>query len=363
MTEFNDTNALLLLNAIEGLGLKRKLKFLELAAGPDELIENLCDFENEIVRIAGRELYEKIAAAKRDGVINEEREKLQKAGVVAVAYTDDAYPEQLLDVYEKPLLLYCKGNVGLLKTRCISVVGTRAASRYGVNVTRDFTAEFCRAGLTVVSGFARGIDSAAHKAAVELEAPTIAVVASGVDICYPAENRSLMDKILSANGLFVSEYRLGTFPAQYNFHERNRIISGLSEGLFVPEMKVKSGTMITVNHALEQGKSVFVVPGNINSPTAEGSNRLLRDMQGSIVLEPQDVLNEYRIYPDRKEKEPRQTTLAEQQITDALEKGETHFEELIELTGLTVNELQGVLFDLEMDDVIEKTTGNFYILK
>lgn len=363
MTEYNDTNALLLLNAIDGLGLKRKLRLLELVQSPSELIENLADNKGDIIKIAGSEFYDKILLAKAAKLYEAEREKLQIAGVTAISYIDESYPEQLLDIYEKPLILYCKGNVDLLKSRCISVVGTRAASRYGINVTRDFVAAFCHAGLTVVSGFARGIDSAAHKTCVELETPTIAVVASGLDICYPAENRSLMDKILSTNGLFVSEYRLGTYPAQYNFHERNRIISGLSEGVFVPEMKLKSGTMITVNHAIEQGKEVYVVPGNINSPTSEGSNRLIRDMQKSIVLEPADVLKDFGIYPEKEDKTPRQTSLSEQQILNALEKGETHFEELIEITGLTVGELQNVLFDLEMDDIIEKTTGNFYILK
>lgn len=363
MTEYNDTNALLLLNTVDGLGLKRKERLMELAPSPSALINGLRNIASGVINIIGRELYDKLTLAKEDGTVDKELEALYKNGIEAVAYTDSRYPKLLTDIYEKPLLLYCKGNLELLSKRSISVAGTRAASRYGINVTRDFVTEFCRAGLVIISGFARGIDSAAHRAAVDIEAPTIAVVASGVDVCYPADNRGLMDKIYDTNGLFVSEYRLGVFPAQYNFHERNRIISGLSEGLFVPEAKEKSGTLITVNHALEQGRNVYVAPSNINSPTGAGSNRIIRDMQGSIVLEPSDVLTDYHIFAEKKEQGARQTSLAERQIIDALEKGETHFETLLEITSLPVGELQNVLFDLEMDDVIEKTTGNYYLLK
>lgn len=363
MIEYTDKNALLLLNMVEGLGLKRRHRLLEAVPSPACLINGDENYRADIITVIGRDLYEKLQRLTENNAASEELDRLYKADIKVVTYLDGEYPEQLKEIYEFPTVLYCRGNISLLKTRSISVVGTRNPSRYGINVTRDFVSEFCRAGLTVVSGFARGIDSAAHKAAVELEAPTTAVIASGADICYPAENRALKDRILDTDGLIVSEYRLGTAPAQFNFPERNRIISGLSEALFVPEMKIKSGTMLTVNHALEQGKNLFVVPSNINSPTGEGSNRLILTMQGCVALAPSDVLDKYGIDLDKKEKESYQLSLVEQQIIAALEKGTAHFEDLIEITGLTVNGLQTVVLEMEMNDLIEKETGNFYILK
>ncbi|MEG1985544.1 MAG: DNA-processing protein DprA [Clostridia bacterium] len=359
----NNYIALLFLDQIDGLGIKRKNKLLALVSQPSELIDDIDKLKYEFVKIVGEEIYIGFLNLINSGAEKDVIEKLERNSITAIAYFDDNYPEGLINIYDRPLILYAKGNLNLLKSRCISVVGTRSPTRYGINVTRDFVAAFAQAGLTIVSGFARGIDTAAHKTAVELELPTIAVVASGLDIVYPAENLYLSKLIIDNNGLFLSEYKLGTRVTTYNFPERNRIISGLSEGVFVPEMTEKSGTMITVNHALEQGKTVYVVPANINSPASKGSNQLIKTMQGCIVTEPQDVLKDLNIDTALPEKEMYQMTLVEQQIISELEKGEAHFETLIKCTGLTVNELNSILLELEISDLIEKITGNFYILK
>lgn len=359
----NNHIALLLLDCVEGLGIRRKNRILDEIGEPSRLLEDDNAVRSAFIRIAGAELFSAFTQSVKENKAAEIVEKLDGQGIVPVIYSDLEFPERLSELYDRPLLLYCKGNVGLLQSKCISVVGTRRPTRYGINVTREFVTAFAQAGLTTVSGFARGIDTAAHKAAFELDCPTIAVVANGVDQIYPAENRALYERVLETNGLFVSEYKPGTHAAPFNFPERNRIISGLSQGLFVPEAGEKSGTLITVNHAVEQHRDIFVIPGNLNSPASVGTNRILRDMQSTIVLEPSDVLINFGIYPQKAEKATYQMTISERQIIEALEVGETHVEELIELTGLSLNELNSVLLTLEINDMIEKTPGNHYILK
>lgn len=362
MIEYSNVDALLILNAVEGLGLKRKHKLLSIAE-PKDLLTDFDRYKPALLKILGTEVFGKLEYLKTEETLEKEWDDLQKHDVKVTSVFDESYPDSLRNIDEYPLLLYYKGNEDLFRNRGVAVVGTRGASRYGLNVTRDFATEFARAGLNVISGFARGVDTAAHKAALDVKGGTIAVVASGLDVCYPAENRALMERILDEDGLFFSEYRLGTYAAQYNFPERNRIISGLADAVFVPEMRIKSGTMITVNHALEQGKDVFVVPANINQPTAEGSNLLLKQMQGALVLSPEDVLEAMGVKADKKQKESVQLGFYEMQILEILEQGETHFEELMEKTGLNANDLQNVVFNMEMNDLIDRTSGNYFTLK
>ena len=344
MIEYSNVDALLILNAVEGLGLKRKHKLLSIAE-PKDLLTDFDRYKPALLKILGTEVFGKLENLKTEETLEKEWDDLQKHDVKVTSVFDESYPDSLRNIDEYPLLLYYKGNEYLFGNRGVAVVGTRGASRYGLNVTRDFATEFARAGLNVISGFARGVDTAAHKAALDVKGGTIAVVASGLDVCYPAENRALMERILDEDGLFVSEYRLGT------------------DAVFVPEMRIKSGTMITVNHALEQGKDVFVVPANINQPTAEGSNLLLKQMQGALVLSPEDVLEAMGVKADKKQKESVQLGFYEMQILEILEQGETHFEELMEKTGLNANDLQNVVFNMEMNDLIDRTSGNYFTLK
>lgn len=160
---------------------------------------------------------------------------MQKREIHWITYLDDEYPQTLCDVYDKPVVLFAKGNVDALKMRIISVVGTRRPTRYGAKVAEEFSREFARAGLCIASGLARGVDGIAHKACVDNASPTIAVFASGLDVIYPAEHRGLADSILSNGGLLLSEYPLGTKPLQYHFPDRNRIVSGISEAVFLPQ--------------------------------------------------------------------------------------------------------------------------------
>lgn len=161
--------------------------------------------------------------------------ELEKRDLKFITRYDDEYPEKLLDIYDAPTGLFAKGNLDALRAKSIAVVGTRRPTRYGAKVADEFSREFAKAGLTVISGFARGVDSIAHLACVNQSRPTVAVFAAGLDVVYPAEHRSLFESVLANDGLVVTEYPLGTKPLQYHFPERNRIVSGLADAVFLPQ--------------------------------------------------------------------------------------------------------------------------------
>ena len=210
---------------------------------------------------------------------------------IKIKIDDDRYPKLLKEIFDPPEVLYCVGNIALLNASSIAIIGCRNMSKYGEKVARIFAEGISKAGITVVSGLARGIDKVAHENSYKNEGRTIAVLGSGLDIIYPKENEQLYKYIINNGGLIISEFPEGTRPNKENFPQRNRIISGLSKGIIVVEAKRKSGTMITVNHALEQGRDVFVVPGNIDSINSTGTNELIKE-GAKIVTTYKEVLNE-----------------------------------------------------------------------
>ena len=209
-----------------------------------------------------------------------------KNGMDIVSICDDEYPQILKEIYDPPISLYTKGDKSILNKKAIAIVGCREVSEYGRSVAKYFSYHLARRGINIISGLAKGVDSYAHIGAIcgEKEdylhsntyGKTIAVVGNGLDIVYPKENERLARQIIQSGGVIVSEYPLGTKPEKMNFPARNRIISGMSKGILVVEAKEKSGTLITVDFALEQGRDVFVVPGNINSMNSVGTNRLIQ---------------------------------------------------------------------------------------
>ncbi len=294
--------------------------------------------------------------------IDEYKRQLSLASIQFVSILDKRYPDSLKTIDFAPLGLFLKGNLDLLSKNGIGVVGTRKPTRYGTKVTQHFVTEFGRVGLVVVSGFARGVDSTAHKTCTDLGYPTIAVMGAGLDICYPAENRGLRDMILNTGGLILSEYGLKVAPKQYHFPERNRLISGLSLGVLLAESTEKSGSQITVRCALEQNRDVFIVPGDIFSPESAGSNALLRDIPHAFVVSPDDVFAVLNIKTEQKKQEYIELNIVETEIVNALKDDELHFEELMDLTGLGVGEINNILINLEINGIVEKTSGNYYIL-
>mgnify|MGYP004701831217 CR=1 FL=1 len=201
---------------------------------------------------------------------------MKKNNIDIISIEDKQYPNILKEIYDPPICLYIRGNKEILNNKSISIVGCRKATDYGRKVARDFAYNISKQDINIISGLAIGIDSEAHLGAVEANKKTIAVLGNGLDTIYPKENINLSQKILDSGGTIISEYPLGTKPKKENFPARNRIISGMSNGLLVVEAKEKSGTLITVDFALEQGRDVFVVPGNIVSENSAGTNDLIK---------------------------------------------------------------------------------------
>lgn len=205
------------------------------------------------------------------------------------------YPERLRNIYDPPKKLYVLGNFKILKEKAIAIVGSRKATEYGKKVAFQISQELTKENINIVSGLAIGIDTYAHLGAISIQnqASTIAVLGSGIDEMYPKENTELARKIIQTGGCIVSEYPLGTKPNKINFPQRNRIISGLSEGVVVVEASEKSGSLITAEFGIEQGKEIFAVPGNIDNPLSKGTNQLIMD-GAKMVLSSKEILEEIR---------------------------------------------------------------------
>ena len=207
---------------------------------------------------------------------------INKNNIKIITLNDELYPQSLKNIYDKPILLYAKGNLELLNSRGIAIVGCRDCSDYGKKTAYKIAYDLARENITVISGLAKGVDKYSHIGALEANGNTIAVLGHGLDMIYPSENYKLSELIIKNNSLIVTEYVIGTKPSKLSFPARNRIISGLSAGVVVVEAKEKSGSLITADFALEQGKEVFAVPGNIDNNNSKGTNHLIK--QGANVI-------------------------------------------------------------------------------
>ena len=223
-----------------------------------------------------------------------EMERVQQAGVTALTWHDEGYPPRLKEIYDKPPVLYAKGEILPEDERAIAVVGTRRPTAYGREVARQVTSDLAQNGLTIVSGLAKGIDGIVHQAALDAGARTIAVMGSGLDVMYPREHAGLAADIVK-RGAVVSEFPLGARPDSQNFPRRNRIISGMSLGTLVAEAPEGSGALLTARHALEQDREVFCIPGSILAPNSRGGNRLIRDSAAKLVTCADDIIEELNL--------------------------------------------------------------------
>lgn len=224
----------------------------------------------------------KICEPKYRKNLNKYLEYMQKNKIELINIYSKEYPENLKQIYDPPAFLYIKGDKQILSQKSVSIVGCRNCTPYGKNTAIKFAYNLSNNNINIVSGLAKGIDAYSHIGCLQGKAKTIAVVGCGLDRVYPEENRWIYNKIIENNGAIVSEHIIGTKPLAQNFPRRNRIISALSEALIVIEAKEKSGTLITVDFALEQGKDIYVVPGNIDSLNSVGTNELIK--QGAKVL-------------------------------------------------------------------------------
>jgi DNA processing protein len=272
---------------------------------------------------------------------------------------DPRYPESLLQTGDPPLLLYLQGRVELLQSRCIAIVGSRNPTAQGADNARAFAEHLGRAGFTVVSGLALGIDGAAHAGALASESATIAVVGTGLDRVYPRAHRDLAHRIAEA-GLLVSEFPLGTPPLGVNFPQRNRIIAGLSLGTLVVEAALESGSLITAAQAVDAGREVFAIPGSIHSPQSRGCHALIK--QGAKLVETaSDVIDELTAHRGTPATGP---SAAPQGIRDALLDAMGYepasLDALQARTGLPTAQLSARLLTLELDGLVARLPGGHY---
>lgn len=278
-------------------------------------------------------------------------------------YTEPDYPPILKKIADPPPVLYCWGNIEYGDDIAVAIVGTRKPTPLGAFTANEISKQLTRQGLTIVSGMARGIDSEAHRGALETGGRTIAVLGCGINVIYPRENQDLMEKI-AHHGAVVSEYPLGTEPLASNFPARNRIISGLSLGVVVVEATNDSGSLITAGFALEQGREVFAVPGNIGNEGSKGPHKLIRE--GAKLIEGyQDILDELAI-PQLAATE---LNIGEVYLADELEKKvftvmtrePLHIDQIIRLSGLASAQVNSVLVQLELRGLIKRFPGQLYL--
>ncbi len=295
--------------------------------------------------------------------LDDEMEKIERQGVRVLTWDDPGYPPQLLNIYNPPPVLYVKGEILDEDQWAVAVVGTRGATVYGKEVARQISGDLARNKITIVSGLARGIDSEAHRAALDAGGRTIAVLGSGVDVIYPAESRKLAQAIVE-RGALVSEYALGTRPEASNFPPRNRIISGLSLGVVIVEAGERSGALITADFALEQGREVFAVPGNIFRKKSVGTNKLIQ--QGAkLVLSVEDILEELNLTMMSQQAEVRaivpenetEATLLEYITTEPI-----HVDELGRKSGLPIAQVSSTLALMELKGMVRQVGGMNYVL-
>lgn len=342
--------------------IKRRNKILSLEPSAELLFKNIANYRTAITEAYGAEYYNNLIKYHDLDLINSFIEENNKLDVKIITLSNKRYPDQLRNIPIPPSVLFCKGDLSLLDSRIIAVVGTRSITRYGIDVTEKFTKAFTEAGLTIVSGLARGVDATSHKTALSAGGKTIAVSPCGLDRIYPIENRDLFERIVD-NGLIVTEYVLGTSVKQYTFTERNRIISGLAEAVFISEAGCPSGSLITANNAVEQGRELFVVPGNIYNKQSVGCNKLIKELQGAMVTYPEDVLGVlgFDTTPDvlKKDKQT-QLTIEEATVINLLENEEQHFEVLVSKSGLSVSELNAILLKLEVAGIVKRLPGNYF---
>ena len=295
--------------------------------------------------------------------LDQELERIEAAGARVLTWENPAYPRILHEIPAPPPVLYVKGTLTEEDDWAVAVIGTRRASSYGREATRRLTRALARNGITIVSGMARGIDGEAHKAALEAGGRTIAVFGCGIDHIYPPEHRKLAEQIV-AHGAVVSDYPLGTPPEGKNFPPRNRIISGLSLGVLVVEAGIRSGALITVDYAAEQGRDVFAVPGSILARNSAGVNTLIQE-GAKLVLNGEDVLEELNLTMAVEQTQARQALPAnetEGALLSHLSAEPTHVDKLQQQVELPIAQVTSTLALMELKGMVRQSGSMKYII-
>jgi DNA processing protein len=359
-----ESEAYFALNLVPQLGPVRVRRLLErfgsLAAVLKAPTSKLQEAEG-IGRELASKIYDGIAAVNPDA----ERQRAADLGIQIITFADDTYPTALREIYDPPLVLYAKGTIPKPWPKGLAVVGSRVTSNYGLEMTKKLSYQIAYAGVPIISGLARGIDTAAHHGALAAKGVTWAVIGCGLDQTYPPENKSLSDMIVEQKGCLLSEFPIGMPPDRRTFPMRNRIVSGMSFGVLVVEAGKESGALITAKQALEQGRQLFAVPGRIDNPQSRGCHQLIKE--GAALVEGvEDILNALEfLLPMHEVTVPRalpaNLTPEETQVFNAIERDETPIDQITQKTGLPSGSVSSTLLRLEMKKLVKQLPGKVFV--
>ncbi len=357
------------LNQIEGLGPVKIKRLINYFKTPKKIWQ-ANKKELKKLKGIGEKTSKKILLSKSNFKPEVEMKKVKKSKLKLVTLKDKCYPNLLKEIYDAPSILYYKGDLKALNKPSLAIVGTRECSDYAKKVAYRLGYRLAKAGIPIVSGMALGVDTAAHKGALETGL-TYAVLGSGLDYIYPYQNRELYSKIIN-NGAVVSSFYLGSKPEKKNFPCRNRIISGLAMGTIVVEAPKRSGALITADFALEQGREVYAIPGDITRKNNYGSNKLIQ--QGAkLVQNISDIIEEIKLnflnrnknlFFKRKKEVITKLSKTERKVYNLIKTKKLHYEEISQQLDLDVTKLNRILVELELKNIINKDLkNNFSIIK
>ena len=359
----NHLEACIALNMIPQMGPVRLRRLLDAFGSAEKILLARTD---QLAAIDGvpRALAENIARWQEFADPTAELEKATDLGAHVITAEDDEYPSALREIHDPPIVLYVRGHLTERDRNAVAVVGSRKATHYATESAKKLSFQMAYAGLTVASGLARGIDTAAHQGALAAKGRTIAVIGSGLGELYPPENAELADRI-AASGAVISEFPIDTKPDRQTFPIRNRIVTGLSFGVLVVEAGANSGALISANMAAEQGRTLYAVPGRIDAPAALGSNRLIQ--QGAkLVITVDDILDDlplvFREKPDLPAAAPAvDLTPDQQKILEAIGTEETSLDSVIATSGLTAAVVSSTLLALEIRRLVKQLPGKRFV--
>ncbi len=362
----NSTEACVALNMLPHIGPVRMRKLLEVFETPERILSARGDALRRIDGI-GNEVAEQVMKWESTADLSAELNRIREFGASVITAESPLYPRQLREIHAPPIVLYVWGELLDRDRHAIGVIGSRRTTHYGTESAKKLSYQLAYAGLTVISGLARGIDTAAHQGALAAKGRTIAVIGSGLSKLYPPENAALADKIRSGNGAIVSEFSMEVEPDRQTFPMRNRIISGWSHGILVVEAGLNSGALITATQALEQGRSIYAVPGHINAPSAQGSNRLIQ--QGAkLVMDASDILDDMQILlpetkpsPEAAERPLPTLTADERNVYDAIEATETSIDDIATKSHLPSGTVSSTLLRLELKRLVKQLPGKYFV--
>jgi DNA processing protein len=359
---------LLKIISISGVGNQRLRSLLTHFENPDDILSASL-LELKAVDLIDSRTARNIAEATFDDKeIDAALDKLEHIGGSILTVRDDTYPPWLKHIYDAPAMLYMVGTVEPVDHDSVAIVGTRNPSEYGKIVTEKLCTDLSKAGFTIVSGLARGIDTVAHRTAVKHGGRTIAVTGSGIDVVYPQENVRLSREIRT-QGAILTEYPLGTKPDAGNFPRRNRIISGLSLGTVIVESDVTGGAMITASYALDQNREVFAVPGSITERRSAGTNKLIQQGRAKLVQSYDDIIEEIAsklqyghpaTVEDKPSGRPPDMNMFEQKIYESLGDSPVHIDAIASQTGLSTSDALVHLLALEFKGAVKQLAGKMF---